>query len=111
MSLSTARTLPALRDEYEALWSSMVLRPERVAAIDARVARIIANEARVQPIALLQPERITDAVVRAEVEALRVGETRPGGWFIETLARGVATLAAWLWPMAVVVRLWVFKTI
>lgn len=51
MSLSTARTLPALRDEYEALWSSMALRPERLAAIDARVARIVANEARYRSVA------------------------------------------------------------
>ncbi len=76
----------------------------------ARMEFIIANEARVHPMALLHPERIHDAKVRAEVEALRVGEGRPGGWFIETLARGVAMLAASQWPKPVVVRTSDFKT-
>ena len=76
----------------------------------ARMEFIITNEARVHPMALLHPERITDAKVRAEVEALRVGETVPGGWFIGTLARGVAMLAASQWPKPVVVRMSDFKT-
>ena len=76
----------------------------------ARMEFIIANEARVHPMALLHPERITDPAVRAEVAALREGETRPGGWFIETLARGVAMLAASQWPKPVVVRMSDFKT-
>jgi len=76
----------------------------------ARMEFIIANEARVHPMALLHPERITDAKVRAEVEALRVGEAVPGGWFIGTLARGVAMLAASQWPKPVVVRMSDFKT-
>ena len=76
----------------------------------ARMEFIIANEARVHPMALLHPERIADAAVRAQVEALRAGESRPGGWFVETLARGVATLAASQWPKPVVVRMSDFKT-
>jgi pyruvate, water dikinase len=76
----------------------------------ARLEFIIANEARVHPMALLHPERITDPAVRAQVEALRVGETQPGGWFIETLARGVAMLAASQWPKTVIVRMSDFKT-
>jgi pyruvate,water dikinase len=76
----------------------------------ARMEFIIANEARVHPMALLHPERITDASVREKVEALRVGERVPGGWFIRTLARGVATLAASQWPKPVVVRMSDFKT-
>ncbi|MDH5235735.1 MAG: PEP-utilizing enzyme, partial [Gemmatimonadota bacterium] len=76
----------------------------------ARMEFIIANEVRVHPMALLHPERITDPSVRAQVEALRVGESRPGGHFIETLARGVAMLAASQYPRPVIVRLSDFKT-
>ena len=76
----------------------------------ARMEFIIANEARVHPMALLHPERIGDPAVRAEVEALRVGEHEPGAWFVETLARGVAMLAASQWPKPVVVRMSDFKT-
>jgi lysozyme family protein len=51
MALSAARTLPALRDEYLALWSSMAIRPERMASVDARVQRIIANKTRYRSVA------------------------------------------------------------
>ncbi len=76
----------------------------------ARLEFIIANEARVHPMALLHPEGISDAAARAQVEALRAGETVRGGWFIETVARGVATLAASQWPKTVIVRMSDFKT-
>jgi pyruvate, water dikinase len=89
------------------------LRHWRVAADGIGLARmefIIANEVRVHPMALLHPERIADAAVRAEVEALRAGETSPGGHFVEALARGVAMLAASQYPRPVIVRLSDFKT-
>ncbi len=76
----------------------------------ARMEFIIANEARVHPMALLHPERIGDPEIRAQVEALREGERTPGGWFVETLARGVATLASSQYPKPVMVRLSDFKT-
>lgn len=76
----------------------------------ARLEFIIADEVRVHPMALLHPERITDAKVRAEVEALRRGEAYPGAFFVETLARGVAMLAASQYPKPVIVRMSDFKT-
>lgn len=76
----------------------------------ARMEFIIANEVRVHPMALLHPERIGDAVIRAEVKALRRDETEPGGFFIETLARGIAMLAASQYPKPVIVRMSDFKT-
>ena len=51
MALSTARTLPALRDEYTSLYAAAQLRPERMAAIDARVNTIAANRARYEAVA------------------------------------------------------------
>jgi pyruvate, water dikinase len=41
---------------------------------------------------------------------LRKGEKTPGQYFIDTLARGVATIAAAQWPKPVVVRMSDFKT-
>jgi pyruvate,water dikinase len=76
----------------------------------ARLEFIIADEVRVHPMALLHPEGIADTKVRAEVEALRVGESQPGGFFIDTLARGVAMLAASQYPRPVIVRMSDFKT-
>ena len=51
MALSTARTLPALRDEYVAMFDSMAIRPEKLASVDARVRSIAANEARYRSVA------------------------------------------------------------
>jgi lysozyme family protein len=51
MALSTARTLPALRDEYVAMFDSMAIRPEKLASVDARVRSIVANEARYRSVA------------------------------------------------------------
>lgn len=89
------------------------LRHWRVAADGIGLARmefIIANEVQVHPMALLHPERIGDAKARAAVERLRAGEARLGAWFVETLARGVAMLAASQYPKPVIVRLSDFKT-
>ncbi len=76
----------------------------------ARMEFIITSDVAVHPMALLHPERISDADTRARVAALRKGEQRPGGYFIDTLARGVATLAAAQYPRPVVVRMSDFKT-
>jgi pyruvate, water dikinase len=76
----------------------------------ARMEFIIANEVKVHPMALLHPERITDPAVRAEVLALRANEAVPGAYFITTLARGVAMLAASQYPKPVIVRMSDFKT-
>jgi pyruvate,water dikinase len=76
----------------------------------ARMEFIIADEVRVHPMALLHPERIADARVRAEVETLRQGDRTPGAHVVETLARGTAMLAASQWPKTVIVRMSDFKT-
>jgi pyruvate,water dikinase len=76
----------------------------------ARMEFIIANEVRVHPMALLCPEQVADPKERAEIEALRQGERERGSYFIDTLARGVATIAAAQYPKPVVVRMSDFKT-
>jgi pyruvate,water dikinase len=76
----------------------------------ARMEFIIANDIGVHPMALLHPERVSDVNTRKRIEAMRVNETMPGQYFIETLARGVATLAAAQYPKPVIVRMSDFKT-
>ncbi|MCC6811505.1 MAG: phosphoenolpyruvate synthase [Deltaproteobacteria bacterium] len=71
----------------------------------ARMEFIIANEIGVHPMALLHPERVTDAETRAKLEALGGGR-----FFVERLAQGVATLAASQYPKPVIVRMSDFKT-
>lgn len=51
MALSTARTLDALRGEYQALYDSAVIRPERLRSVDDRVNRLAASEARYRSVA------------------------------------------------------------
>lgn len=51
MALSTARTLPALRDEYASLYATMAIVPSRLASVDAVARRIAANEDRYRGVA------------------------------------------------------------
>jgi pyruvate, water dikinase len=76
----------------------------------ARIEFIISAQIRTHPMALLYPERITDARERAEIERLTAGYSTPGDYFVERLAEGVGTIAAAFWPREVVVRLSDFKT-
>ncbi|NUS37639.1 MAG: phosphoenolpyruvate synthase, partial [Lysobacter sp.] len=76
----------------------------------ARLEFIISNVVRAHPMALLQPERIADAADRRAVEALVRTHGSGAEYFIDTLARGIAKLAATFHPHPVIVRLSDFKT-
>lgn len=76
----------------------------------ARMEFIITNAIKVHPMALVHPERISDAAERTEIERLTSGYERPADFFIERLSEGVATLAAAFYPKPVIVRLSDFKT-
>jgi pyruvate,water dikinase len=76
----------------------------------ARIEFIIANAVRVHPMALLHPDRVTDAVVRAEIAALIRGHASGGDYFVDRLAEGVAVIAAAFHPKDVIVRLSDFKS-
>jgi pyruvate,water dikinase len=60
--------------------------------------------------AVLHPERIVDAGVRASVQALSAGYPDGASYFIEKLAEGVGTIAAAFYPRPVIVRLSDFKS-
>ncbi|MEJ7930208.1 phosphoenolpyruvate synthase [Ramlibacter sp. AN1015] len=76
----------------------------------ARLEFIVSNFVRVHPMALLQPERVQDAGQRRQIEELTRGYANPADYFVDTLALGVAKLAAPFHPHPVIVRLSDFKT-
>ena len=76
----------------------------------ARLEFIISNIIRVHPMALLQPERVCDPDAARQIEALVRGYADGADYFVQTLARGIAKLAAPFHPHPVIVRLSDFKT-
>jgi pyruvate,water dikinase len=76
----------------------------------ARMEFVIANHIRAHPMALLHPERIDDAAVRAEIAALARHHASGADFFVERLAEGVGTIAAAFHPRPVIVRMSDFKT-
>ncbi len=76
----------------------------------ARMEFIIAEHILVHPMALLQPQRIDDAAVRAQIDRLTEGYARPADYFIRELAEGVGQIAAAFYPKPVIVRLSDFKS-
>jgi pyruvate, water dikinase len=76
----------------------------------ARIEFIIANAVRAHPMALLHPDRVTDAATRAELAALVRGHPSGSDYFVDRLAEGVAMIAAAFHPKDVIVRLSDFKS-
>jgi pyruvate,water dikinase len=76
----------------------------------ARMEFIVAEHIKVHPMALLHPERVTDATTREEIAALVRGHGRPADYFVQRLAEGVGTLAAAFYSRPVIVRMSDFKT-
>jgi pyruvate,water dikinase len=76
----------------------------------ARMEFIINNLITIHPMALVHPELVQDDADRKRIRALTAGYDEPAEFFVETLARGLAKLAAPYHPHDVVVRLSDFKT-
>lgn len=76
----------------------------------ARLEFIVSNFVRVHPMALLEPDRVASPAQRVEIDQLVHGYDEPADYFVETLARGIAKLAAPFHPHPVIVRLSDFKT-
>ncbi len=76
----------------------------------ARMEFIITTCIRIHPLALVEFERLTDPAVKAEIERLTAGYTDKPQFFVDTLAEGVAMLAAAFYPREVILRLSDFKT-
>jgi pyruvate,water dikinase len=76
----------------------------------ARMEFIISNLVQAHPMALIHPERVIEGAERRAIEQLTRGYAGGADYFVQTLARGVAKLAAPFHPHPVVVRLSDFKT-
>jgi pyruvate,water dikinase len=75
----------------------------------ARMEFIINEYIKVHPMALQHPKKLDDAT-RAKITALSAAFDSPADFFIMTLAEGVATIAAAVYPKPCVVRMSDFKT-
>ena len=76
----------------------------------ARLEFIIANQIKVHPMALLQPERVTDPEVRHAIAALTSGYANPADYYVDGLAQGMARIAAAFFPRPVILRFSDFKS-
>ncbi|KJH71310.1 phosphoenolpyruvate synthase [Aliterella atlantica] len=76
----------------------------------ARLEFIIANYIQVHPLALIHYDKLDDEVVKEKIAQLTALYTDKPQYFIDKLARGVATIAAAFYPNPVVVRMSDFKT-
>ncbi len=76
----------------------------------ARLEFIIANQIKVHPLALLQPERLHDPEVRHAIAILTAGYERPADYYVDGLAQGMARIAAAFFPRPVILRFSDFKS-
>lgn len=76
----------------------------------ARMEFIITEYIKAHPMALIHPEKVTDAETRQKISQLTEGYAKPEDFFIQRLSEGVGTIAAAFYPKPVVVRMSDFKT-
>jgi len=76
----------------------------------AREEFIISTYIKIHPLALLDYERLADAGVKAQIDALTAGYADKPQFFVDKLAQGVAMIAAAFYPKDVILRLSDFKT-
>ncbi len=76
----------------------------------ARMEFIITEYIKVHPMALIHPEKISDAAEREQIAALTAAYPKAQDYFIQRCAEGVGAIAAAFYPKPVVVRLSDFKT-
>ncbi|MGN6376572.1 MAG: phosphoenolpyruvate synthase [Sphingomonas sp.] len=76
----------------------------------ARIEFIISALVRIHPMALVHPDRVTDAGEAREIAQLTRGLADPTDYFVDRLARGIARIAATFHPHPAIVRLSDFKT-
>jgi pyruvate,water dikinase len=76
----------------------------------ARLEFIITHAVGVHPMALVHPATITDAAVRKKIDAITAAFSSGAAFFVDTVGRAVALIAAAFYPRPVLVRLSDFKT-
>ncbi|MBN9131665.1 MAG: phosphoenolpyruvate synthase [Paenarthrobacter ureafaciens] len=108
-------TLPAVRTQLMINMASpaAAMRWWRLPAAGVGLARmefIINNLIRVHPMALVHPERVTDAAEAETIKSLWANHADPEEYFVDVLATGIAKIAAPFHPKPVIVRLSDFKS-
>ncbi len=76
----------------------------------ARLEFIIANHIKAHPLALLHFDQLEDVSVKREIGELTRLYNHKADFFVDKLARGIATIAAAFYPNPVVVRMSDFKS-
>ncbi|MDE2314381.1 MAG: phosphoenolpyruvate synthase, partial [Elusimicrobia bacterium] len=76
----------------------------------AREEFIISNWVKIHPLALLHPDQVADAADKAKIAELTAGYADKPRYFVDTLAQGIALIAAAFYPKDVILRLSDFKT-
>jgi len=76
----------------------------------ARMEFVVSNHIRVHPMALVKFDQLKDEQARREIAALTAGYEDKTEYFVDRLSRGLARIAAAVWPRPVIVRMSDFKT-
>lgn len=76
----------------------------------ARMEFIIANHIRIHPMALVHFDQLQDGNAKSKIAELTRSYADKGAFFVETLASGIARIAAAHYPNPVIVRMSDFKT-
>lgn len=76
----------------------------------ARLEFVISNSVRIHPLALVEYPHLPDAALKAEIDRLTPGYADKSQFFVDTLAAGVAMIAAPFYPKDVIVRMSDFKS-
>jgi pyruvate,water dikinase len=76
----------------------------------ARMEYIINNVIEVHPLALTRFDQVEDVEAREQIEKRTAAYDSKPDYFVETLARGISTIAAAHYPNPVIVRMSDFKT-
>jgi len=76
----------------------------------ARMEFVVTNQVRVHPMALVRFDSLKDEAAKEEVAAITKGYDDKSEYFVDTLSRGLARIAAVRYPNPVIVRMSDFKT-
>jgi pyruvate,water dikinase len=76
----------------------------------ARIEFIITNTIKIHPLAIVHPELVTDKKTVRTIEQITSAYTDKKQFYIDSLAQGIALIAAAFYPKPVIVRLSDFKT-
>ncbi|RUM95370.1 phosphoenolpyruvate synthase [Pseudaminobacter arsenicus] len=76
----------------------------------ARMEFVISNHIRVHPMALVRYDQLQDQAAKLAIADLTVGYADKTEYFVDRLSRGLARIAAALYPKPVIVRMSDFKT-